>query len=324
VKPLLQKEILVFKYISRRLATGLLMILAISFLAFMFLQLSAGNVAQNILGLNVDPEAVRRLNAELGVDRPVLVRYGEWLWNALHFNLGKSWTFPDTVSATIWPKLVVTLTIVAVAMTVITIVATVLGVCAAIFGGWIDRFVQFLSLFGFAIPGFLVAVLLVDLFALQFHIFNATGYVNPTDNFSEWVKSIVLPVAGLSLTGIASVSQQIRGSVIDVLNADFVRTLRGRGLPEVRVIFGHVLRNAAAPGLAILGLQFEGLIGGAVIVEQIFAIPGLGSFAVAATTSTDFPSVMGFVMVVAVVVVITNLVVDIATAILNPKVRLQK
>lgn len=312
------------KYAVRRLAAGLIMTLAISFIAFMFLQLGAGNVARNILGLNVDPEAVRRLNIELGVDRPVLIRYGEWLWNALHFNLGKSWTYPGTVAETLWPKLVVTLTIVAVAMTVITLVSTALGVCAAIFGSWIDKFVQFLSIVGFAIPGFLVAVLLVDVFALQLHIFNATGYANPTDDLGEWARSVVLPVAGLSVTGIASVSQQIRGSVIDVLNSDYVRTLRGRGLAEWRILFGHVLRNAAAPGLAILGLQFEGLIGGAVIVEQIFAIPGLGSFAVAATTSTDFPSVMGFVLVVAVVVVVTNLIVDVLIAILNPKVRLQK
>jgi peptide/nickel transport system permease protein len=301
-----------------------MMALAISFITFSFLNLGAGNVAQNILGLDADPEAVRRLNVELGVNRPVLERYLEWLWHAIHLDLGKSWSFPDTVAATIWPKLVVTLTIVAAAMLVITLVSVILGVCAAVFGGKIDRLVQFLSIFGYAIPGFLVAVLLVNTFALQLNFFNATGYVNPTDDPIEWLRSIALPVAGLSLSGIASVSQQIRGSVIDELRSDYVRTLRGRGLSPWRVLFGHVLKNALTPGLAILGLQFEALIGGAVIVEQIFAIPGLGSFAVAATTSTDFPSVMGFVMVVAVVVVVTNLVVDILTAILNPKVRLQK
>jgi peptide/nickel transport system permease protein len=205
---------------------------------------------------------------------------------------------------------------------VATLISVLLGVLAAVKGGWVDRFVQFIGLAGFAIPGFLVAFGLVSLFAVQLHIFNAIGYVNFTDNPAEWAKSVTLPVAALSLSAIAAIAQQVRGSVSDALGLDYVRTLRARGLSFSRVVYKHVLRNAGGPALSILGVNFVGMLGGAVIIEQIFNIPGLGPYAVAATGKSDVPAVMGLVVLTAVIVIVVNLVIDLLTAALNPKVRL--
>jgi peptide/nickel transport system permease protein len=197
----------------------------------------------------------------------------------------------------------------------------ILGVNAATRGGVADRVVQVLSVLGFAIPGFLVALGLVTLFAIKTHVFKPTGYVAFSDSPTQWLSSITLPVIALSLGSIAGVAAQIRGSVMDALRQDYVRTLRSRGLSETRVVYKHVLRNAAGPALSVLAVQFVGLLGGAVIVEQIFAIPGLGQVAVGATSQGDIPLVMGLVIATAVIVVVLNLAVDLLQGWLNPKVR---
>jgi peptide/nickel transport system permease protein len=252
----------------------------------------------------------------------VLERYADWAINAVQLNFGEAWTFPETVSNTLQSRLGVTLTIVSVTILVSVSIAVILGVIAAVNGGWLDRVVQVVGLIGFAIPGFLVAFFLVTLFAIQIPIFNAIGYTEPSEDFGGWLKSITLPVAALALSGIGSVTNQVRGSVRDALNMDYVRTLRARGLSFKRVVFKHVLRNAASPALAILGVQFVGTLGGAVFVEQIFAIPGIGQFTVQATQVSDVPAIMGLVVTTAVIVILVNLIIDLISAALNPKVRL--
>ena len=216
----------------------------------------------------------------------------------------------------------VTLSIVIGATLVSAILSVVLGVLAARRGGWIDGIVQFLSLIGFAIPGFLIALGLVLVFAIELHWFKATGFVPLTTSFTGWIASVTLPIVALSLGAIATVAQQVRGSVIDAMSRDYVRTLRSRGLSSTSVVYKHVLRNAGGPALAVLAVQFIGLLGGAVIVEQVFAIPGMGQLTVKATTQGDIPAVMGLVIVFAIIVVIVNLLIDLAQAALNPKVRL--
>jgi peptide/nickel transport system permease protein len=236
-------------------------------------------------------------------------------------DLGASWFTGEPVVQALTHRLAVTLSLVVGATVLTAVIAVILGVIAATRGGWADRLVQFLSVLGFAIPGFLVALGLVTLFAINLHWFQPTGYVQFSDSPSGWLGSIALPVIALSLGSIAGVAAQIRGSVSDALRLDYVRTLRSRGLPEGRVVYKHVLRNAAGPGLSVLALQFVALLGGAVFVEQIFAIPGLGQVAVSATSAGDIPLVMGLVIVTAVLVVVLNLAVDLLQGWLNPKVR---
>jgi peptide/nickel transport system permease protein len=195
-------------------------------------------------------------------------------------------------------------------------------VLAAVVGGKIDRAVQLVGLIGFAIPGFIIAEFLILYLAIEYQVFNATGYTPLTESSTGWLRSITLPVISLSFASLASLSLQIRGSVRDALDLDYVRTLRSRGLGPRRVLFKHILRNSASPALSIMGVQFIGLLGGAVIVEQIFAMQGLSSVAVSGATSGDVPVLMGLILLTAVLVVTVNLIVDLVTAWLNPKVRL--
>jgi peptide/nickel transport system permease protein len=310
------------KFTIRRILSGVVLLFAVSFVAYFLLHLGSGNVARNLLGVTATQADVASLNEQLGLNRPFIEQYTTWLVNALQLNLGDSWSFPETVTESVAARLHVTLTIVGITTILAALISAVIGVLAAVRGGWVDRVVQFFGLIGFAVPGFLIAFFLVQVFALQFKIFDAIGYTELGDDPAGWVKSITLPVAALAFGGIAGVTQQIRGAVKDALEMDYVRTLRARGLSFKRVVMKHVLRNAGGPGLSILGVQFVGMMGGAVVIEQIFSIPGLGPFAVNATRATDIPAVMGLVITTAVIVVIVNLIIDLLSAALNPKVRL--
>lgn len=309
-------------FILRRLLSGVILIAVISFLAFVLLYASGGDIARRILGENATAETVAKKSEQLGLDQPLLQQYWSWVTSALTGNLGRSWFTGELVSTSVSTRLAVTLSIVIGATLVSAIVAVVLGILAARRGGWVDGSVQVISLIGFAIPGFLIALGLVLVFAINLGWFKATGYVPISTSVSGWLSSVTLPIVALSIGAIAAVSQQVRGSVIDAMSRDYVRTLRSRGLATNTVVYRHVLRNAGGPALAVLAVQFIGLLGGAVIVEQVFAIPGMGQLTVRATTLGDIPVVMGVVIAFAIIVVIVNLLIDLAQAALNPKVRL--
>jgi peptide/nickel transport system permease protein len=312
----------VFRFVLRRLASGVVLVAVLTTVTFFLLFLSGGNIARRILGQQATEDTVRQKTHELGLDRPVLSQFTDWLSHAWHGNLGESWFTGQKVTDAIASRLAVTLSLVVGATLLTAVVAVILGTTAATRGGWADRLVQFLSVLGFAIPGFLVALGLVTLFAINLHLFKPTGYVQFAVSPTQWLSSITLPVIALSIGSIAGVAAQIRGSMMDALRQDYVRTLRSRGLSERRVVYKHVLRNAAGPALSVLAVQFVGLLGGAVLVEQIFAIPGLGQVAVGATGQGDIPLVMGLVLSTAVIVVVLNLVVDLLQGWLNPKVRI--
>ena len=309
-------------YILRRLGAGLALLFGVSFVAYLFLYLGSGNVARNILGVNATEADVLRLTQELGLDRSFFEQFFSWLISAVQLDLGEAWTRPLPVAQIIGERLSVTLMLVTLTTILAGIVAVILGVLAAVNGGAIDRFVQFIGLIGFAVPGFIIAMLLVTVFAIQIPIFSAVGYVQPDVDFEGFLKSVTLPVIALALSGIAAISGQVRGSVKDALDSDYVRTLRARGLSFNRVVLKHILRNAGGPALSVMGLQFVGMMGGAIIIEQIFAIPGLGPFTVLATNKSDIPSVMGLVIVTAIIVVVVNLIIDLLSAALNPKIRI--
>jgi peptide/nickel transport system permease protein len=309
------------RFLGRRLLSGVVLLFVISSVAYLLLFLGAGDTARQILGASATQQTVALKNHELGLDKPLITRYFEWLGGALHGDFGTSWFNSQPVTTAITSRLSVTISLVIGATVVAAVVSVVLGVSAAIRGGWVDRLVQVLAVLGFAVPGFLLALGLVNAFALRLHWFKPTGYVPLSTSPSGWLGSVSLPILALSLGAIAAVAQQIRGSVVDALRQDWVRTLRSRGIGERRVIYRHILRNAAGPALAVLAVQFVGLLGGAVIVEQIFAIPGLGQVSVTATSQGDVPLVMGLVVAVGTIVVLVNLVIDILQGWLNPKAR---
>ncbi|MEW1835771.1 ABC transporter permease [Microbacterium sp. NPDC079995] len=309
-------------FIIRRVVSGVVLVAVISAVAFLLLYAGGGDIARRILGENATAETVAKKTEELGLNRPLLTQYTDWLMSAVSGNLGRSWFTGELVSVSVTNRLAVTLSLVIGATLISAVIAIVLGVLAARRGGAIDGTVQILSLIGFAVPGFLIALILVLVFAVNLHWFKATGYVPIATSFSGWLASVTLPIIALSIGAIASVAVQVRGSVIDATSRDYVRTLRARGLSEGSVIYKHVLRNAGGPALAVLALQFVGLLGGAVVVEQIFSIPGMGQLSVRSTVLGDIPVVMGLVIAFAILVVIVNLLIDLAQAALNPKVRL--
>lgn len=309
-------------FLIRRLLTGLAMLLIISALAYLLLYLTGSDIARNLLGDNASQEAVDLRAAELGLDQPLHTRYLSWLGGALTGNLGRSWFGGSDVTSLLMSRLGVTLTLVVTSTVISAIIAIALGVWAAVRGGWIDKTIQVFSLTGAAIPNYLIALGLVALFAINLAWFAPTGYTQPGASLGGWIASVTLPVAALTIGCIAGTAQQVRSSMLDVMRQDYIRTLRSRGLGPGRIIYRHALRNAAGPGLSVLGLQFVGLLGGAVVIEQMFAIPGLGSLSVSSTTQGDIPVVMGVVILIAAIVITVNLLIDIAQGILNPKVRL--
>ena len=310
------------RFIGRRLIAGVVGVCAITTLAFVLLYLGGGDIARRLVGQTATQEQVAAKAGELGLDRPLWEQYMSWLGNALTGDFGRSWFSGQLVIDGVTSRLMVTLSLVIGATLITAVFAVILGVLAALSGGWVDRGIQFLTVLGMAIPGFLIAVGLVFVFAIELGWFNATGFTPLRDGFGGWARSVALPITALAIGGSSAVAQQIRGSVVDALQKDYVRTLRSRGLGTRSVVFKHVLRNSLSPALAVLNVQFIGMLGGAVIVEQVFQMPGLGQLSVGATTQGDIPMVMGLVVATAVIVIIVNLLIDIAQGLLNPKVRL--
>ncbi|WP_062293063.1 ABC transporter permease [Demequina phytophila] len=310
------------QFTLRRLGAGVVLLFAITTIAYLLLYLSGGDIARQILGQTATEETVAKKAEELGLNEPLVPRYIDWLGNALHGDFGRSWFSSQPVAETITSRLAVTLTLVVGTVLISALVSIALGVWAARKRGWVDRLIQVLSILGFAIPSFLIAILLVNVFALNLGWFQPTGYTRWSASPAGWLESVTLPIIALSIGAVAAVAQQVRGSVIDAQRQDWVRTLRSRGVRENKVIYKHVLRNAGGPALAVLALQFVGLLGGTLIVEQIFAIPGIGPLTIQSTTQGDIPIVMGVVVATGVVVVVVNLVFDLLQGFLNPKVRL--
>jgi peptide/nickel transport system permease protein len=308
-------------FLLRRAAAGAVLVVVISFVTYLLLSLPDSDVGRTLLGSEASAELVAAKNAELGLDRPVLTQYVDWLSQALRGDFGRSWFTSEDVMTAVGARLPVTLSLMLGVTLVTALVSFGLGVWAGVRRGAVDRFVQVFSVAGYALPGFLVTLVIVLVFAVRLGWFPAIGYIPLTQSPSGWLSTVTLPIVALSIGAIAGTSQQVRSAVIDVMRQDYVRTLRSRGLPTRSILFKHVLRNASAPALTVLGMQFVGLLGGAVLVEQIFGLPGLGSMAVAYTTRGDIPVIMGMLTVTVIGVVIVNLLVDVSIGLLNPKAR---
>ena len=308
-------------FIFKRLVSGISVLVAISFFTYCLLYFSSANIARNILGEFASQEQVAAKEIELGLDRPLLVRFFEWAGQAVQGDFGASWFNSEPVVSAITTRLPITLTLVIVSIVCITIVATLLGMAAAVKRGWIDKMVQGAAVIGDAIPDFILGIILVAVFAINLQLFPATSSISPDSGSAAWVASLTLPVIALLINGVASVAQQVRSAFIKQLEKDYVRTLRSRGIPEWEILFKHVLRSAAPAGLTVLSLKFVGMLGGVVIIEQIFALPGMGALAVQSTSMGDIPLVMGVVLYTVIIVIIVNLLVDLINGWLNPKVR---
>ncbi len=308
-------------FLIRRLLAGILLVILVASATYIMLNYTGSDVARNIVGETATPEQALAKAAELGLDRPLGARYFDWLGTTLSGDLGKSWFNNVPVSTTLFNGLPVTLSIIFGALVLSALLSVILGSLAAVRAGWFDKTVQASAVLADSIPGFLVALVLAMVIAVNLGWLPATGFVPFQRSAVEWLRSITLPSIALAFGATAATTLQLRGSMLDVLRLDYVRTLRSRGLSDRRVVFKHVLRNAAPPALTVLSLQFIGLVGGAVIVEKVFGLHGIGSIATSAAVQGDAPVVLGVVIVMVLIVVAVNLIADLAYGWLNPKVR---
>ncbi|RSM74705.1 ABC transporter permease [Actinoplanes sp. ATCC 53533] len=307
----------------KNLARSLAVLLVVTFATFTLMFGNGEGIARAVLGLNARQEDVQREVVTLGLDRPLLVQYWHWLRDAVTGNLGESFYTGQSVTDALSSRVPVTLALVIITLLLTIVLSVLLGVTAAVKGGWVDRLLQFLTVLGTAIPSFIIAIVLVFTFAIAWRVLPATGYVTPEISVSGWAKSVTLPVLALLVGAVASAAAQFRTAVLDTLGRDYIRTLRARGISERHVIFRHVLRNSAGPGLTVLSLTTLGLLGGAVFIEQVFALPGMGQLANQSAQVNDVPMVMGTVLVTIVIVLVVNFLGDLATTVLNPKARIR-
>ena len=308
-------------YILRRLGAGLVLIFIVTAITF-FLTFGAGiPVAQNILGPSASAEQIATLNAQLGLDQPILQQYFEWLTGVFRGDLGTSYFTSEPVADAMLSRLPVTMSIVLVACIITLVGSLILGVASAARGGWVDNVLQGIATFSYVFPSIILGIVLVYVFAIALQWVPAIGYVPIEESFTGWFSSIILPSVVLAIGGIASLSAQVRGSMIDELNRDYVRSLRSRGSSEMSILLKHTLRNAAGPALTTFSLLFIGLFGASLFVEKIFALPGFGTYGFTSTIQGDLPAMLGVALFSVALVVVVNLVVDLATGWLNPKVR---
>lgn len=311
--------------IVRRLLISVALLFVISALTFTLQSLAPGDVAKTILssglGGGYDQEQYLELRHHLGLDEPLYVQYWQWLSNALTGDLGTSPVSGVDVSAAIASRLPVTLSLVLLGTVATTVLGVALGILSAVRGGRIGRAVDVLSVVGFAMPNFWLALLFMTFFSVTLGLLPASGFVPIDDSLTGWARSMILPVGTLAVSGIATLAKQTRDSMSTSLSQDFVRVLRANGATEASVVFRHALRSAAIPLVTLVGLLFINLFSGAVFIESVFALPGMGRLAVQATSQHDIPLVQGVVVTLTLIVVTTNLVVDLTYGWLNPKVQ---
>lgn len=311
-------------FIGRRLLALVPLVLIVSFLAFGLVALLPGDAALAAAGFEATPENVRIIRHRFGLDHPFLTRYWEWLTGALHGDLGTSWQFAERG---VWNEIVARFPATfSIALGAI-VLAALIGVTAGIIAGLrpgrlVDRAISVFTSVAIAVPSFLVAILLVIVFSKQLGLLPSLGYVPFTENPAEWAQHLVMPWIALALPASASIARQVRGAMVDAMEEDYVRTARSKGLTSAAVVGKHALKNAAMPALTVLGIQFAYLLGGTVIIESIFSIPGIGLMVVNAISSRDVPVIQGVALTMAIVFLLVNLAVDIGYALVNPKVRL--
>ncbi len=310
-------------YLVRRLLLTIPVLLFVSMIVFALVNLVPGDPALIMLGEQATPEALTALRQEMGLHRPVAVRYLIWLGRVLRGDLGCSVRDSRPVRATMLQKLPVTVELAAASLLVAWAIAIPAGALAA----WkrrtpVDYAATTAALLGISIPNFWLGIMMIYVLAVNLHLLPASGYVEPWLEPARNLKLMIMPSIVLGTALAALVMRQLRSSMIEVLQTEYVRTARAKGLADRAVLIRHAMKNAMIPVITVMGLQLSGLLGGAVITETIFAIPGLGRLAVQSILTRDFPMVQGVVLFVALAVVATNLVVDIVYGFLDPRIRL--
>lgn len=310
------------RLIIRRLAALIPLMFVVTIIVWGLLLLIPGDPARSLVGDTATAEEVDAVREELGLNDPAYVRYGRWLGGVVRGDLGTSLFTSYEVRDAIADRLPVTVSLVGTSFLLSVLIGVPTGVVAAVNRGrFLDRFLTIGTSVGVAVPNFWLGLVLVTFLSMKLGWFPAGGYVGFTDNPFEWAHRMALPAITLALAAAAEISRQTRAGMVDVLERDFIRTHRAKGIPQRRIILRYGLRSALMPVVTVAGLQIARLFGLSTIVEQIFNMPGVGQLAIDAVFKRDVPVIQGVVLMVTLVVVLANLVVDISYGYVNPKVR---
>ena len=309
-------------YVGRRILATIPVMAVVGLFVFSLLYFAPGDPAAIIAGDQATPDDIARIRATLGLDRPFLVRFWEWSWQILRGDLGVSIFTNLPVTAMIAQRLQPTASLMLVTLAFAITVAVPLGVVAAWkAGSLIDRLVMGLAVMGFSVPVFVVGYLLAYVFALELGWLPVQGYTPIEQGLRPWLANLILPAVTLGLVYIALIARVTRATMLDVLSQDYVRTARAKGLAQRAVLFVHALKNAAVPIVTVIGIGIALLIGGAVVTETVFAIPGLGRLTVDAILRRDYPVIQGVVLLFSFVYVLVNLAIDLFYTLLDPRIR---
>ena len=309
-------------YIIRRTLASVPVLLLVAVFVFALLRLAPGDPAVLIAGHDAKDWQIEAIRESMGLNDPVMVQLGIWFRDIFKGDFGESVTAKFPVTELIKARLVPTLSLALLTEVLTIVVAVPLGVLAAWRAHtWIDRSIMIFASMGFAIPIFFLAFLLIWVFALQLDLFPPAGYVKPTDDFLQFFRRLVLPAVATGLILMALITRMTRGSVIEVLREDYIRTARAKGLAEGAVLLRHALRNAALPIITVIGIGFAALLSGLVVTEHVFAIPGVGRLVIDAIVRRDYPVIQGTIMMTSAVYVVVNLLVDLSYAYFDPRIR---
>jgi peptide/nickel transport system permease protein len=294
----------------------------VAVLVFLLLRLTPGDPAAILAGDAASTEQIARIRASLGLDRSIPVQFGLWAGQVLRGDLGESFYYKQSVASLIAQRIEPTLSLAALTMAIAVLLSVPLGAIAAWrFGGWFDRTLMGFSVAGFSIPVFVLAYVLIWIVSLKLGWLPVQGYRRLAEGAGPWLQHLVLPSVTLSVIFIALIARVTRASVLEALGEDYIRTARAKGLRESRVLVRHALANAAVPIVTVIGIGIALLIGGVVVTETVYAIPGLGRLTVDAVLARDFPTIQGLILFFSVLYVGINLLVDLSYVFLDPRIR---
>ena len=311
-------------FLARRILLALPALFGVALVVFLLMRAVPGDVVTSLVGLegNITPERRAELQRMFGLDLPVHVQFGQWLSAALQGDLGSSLRTGRSVSLDLALRFPVTLQLTFLSLCVALLVAVPAGVAAALRRGrTVDYAVSVFALLGLSLPSFFLGILLILLFSLRLGWLPPAGYVPFTEAPLDNLRHMVLPSVSLGLVLAAATARIVRSTMLEVLNRDFIRTARAKGLAEPRVLYRHALRNALIPVVTVVGLQFGTLLGGAVIIEQVFSLPGVGRFALEGINLRDYPVVQGAVLLISAAFIVVNLLVDVLYSLIDPRIR---
>jgi peptide/nickel transport system permease protein len=309
-------------YILRRILATVPVVLMVALFVFSLLYIAPGDPAAIIAGDQATPEDVARIRMSLGLDRPFLVRFFEWLWHIFRGDLGTSIFTNLPVSHMIAQRIEPTLSLMSLTLVLSLSFAIPMGVIAAWKqGSLIDRCVMTLAVFGYSTPVFVVGYLLAYFFALELDWLPVQGFTSISEGLGPFLRNLILPAIALGLIFMALIARITRATMLDVLSQDYVRTARAKGVAQRGILFVHALKNAAVPIVTIVGIGFATLIGGSVVTESVFAIPGLGRLTVDAILRRDYPVIQGVVLLFSFIYVVVNLIVDLLYTVFDPRIR---